>query len=152
MFRATGLVCLALCLSACHRVSASEEHLTREWAGVQARFDRLATFEYDFRTSAAALAGKPDSERLQFVRDALDRRAELQRGLKQELQRFTRAAASEPQSARLPYSRRVRLEMNRLEAIEAGSLPAVKALALDKYEGELSAYQSRKDAELRGAK
>lgn len=155
--RRASLACvIVLCgvvLSACGLGrGTSDARLTTAWIGVQEQFDRLAKFELDFRATAAAAVDKPEAEKLRFVRDALDRRSQLQLGLKRELRRFTRAAAPEPQAERMQYAMKVKLEMDKLRAIETGSLPAVKALALDKYEGELSAYQAQRDAELRSAR
>lgn len=145
-----ALVLLACCVSACGSVrTTSEDRLAREWTGVQVQFDRLAAFELEFRAAAAAAASRTDSERIRFVRDALDRRARLQLDLKRELKRFTAATASEPHAARVQYARKLQLEMAKLRAVVEGTVPAVKALALGKYDDELTAYQAQKDTELR---
>ncbi|MBI4474245.1 MAG: hypothetical protein HY646_16355 [Acidobacteria bacterium] len=137
-------------LSCCGpRRSASEERLSRIWMDVQEQFDRLAEFEVGFRAAAAASVNKTDAEKLRLAREALDQKYQLQLNLKRELKRFTKAAAAAPKSARLPYIKKVRAEMDKLAGIEAATLPSVKALALDKYEKELKAYREEKDAELR---
>lgn len=149
MFSSTILL-LAMWHAGCGGLrGTAEERLDRRWKSVQEQFDRLSAFELEFRVAAAAAAGESDADKLQFVRSALDRRSQLQLGLKRELRRFTAASASEPQSARLPYVTRLRLEMEKLKAVMAASEPSVKALALERYEAELAAYQAQKDAELR---
>lgn len=149
----SGAALLAMLLSACGaRPGPSEQRLNHAWFAVQAEFDRLATFELDFRVAAAAAARKTEAERLTFIRDALDRRSQLQIGLKRELSRFTRTAASEPRSARVANIKKLQREMDKLMALQAGSGPSVKALALEKFDGELRAYQAHLDAELRSAK
>ena len=146
-------IVLAIGASSCAgRRDTSEERLTREWIGVQAQFERLEKFELDFRVAAADASAKPDTEKLRFVRDALDRRSDLQIGLKRELQRFTKAAAREPRSARTPYIIKVNVAMDKLRTVENESLPAIRALGLRKYETELSAYQAQRDAALQTAK
>jgi hypothetical protein len=145
-------VLLAVVLASCAAGRASEDRLSRGWRSVQEQFDRLVAFELEFRVAAAAAAGKTEAEKVRFVRDALDHRSQLQMGLKRELRQFTRAVASEPQVARLPYSKRVRVEMDRLMAVQAETLPSVKALALDKFEGELRDHQAKLDAALRDAR
>lgn len=149
----SGAVLIALVLSSCAAGrSASEDRISRRWMAVQDQFDRLVAFELEFRVTAAAVAAKSEAEKLRFVRDALDRRAALQIRLKRELREFITVAASEPHAARVPYSRRVRIEMDKVTAAQADTVPSVKALALDQFEGELRAYQATLDTALREAR
>jgi hypothetical protein len=62
------------------------------------------------------------------------------------------AAASEPESARLATVKQYQHEMDKLAAIRKETLQSLKALALEKFEGQLRDYQAQLDAELRTAR
>lgn len=149
----SSAVVITAVLSACSaHQNPSEQRLRTAWIGVQEQLDRLAKFEFDFRAAAAAAARKTEAEKLQFVRDALVQRSQLMTGLQRELRGFAAAAASEPKAVRIANIKKYQREMDKLAAIQKGTIPSLKALALEKFEDQLRGYQAHLDAELRRTK
>ena len=96
---AIAVVLALLSTPACAR-DARADRVNDDWRTVQSVFDRVEKFETEFRVAAAAEAGKPDSEKLQFARDVLSKKLQLQFDLQEEIRRTTTTLASRPASVR----------------------------------------------------